>query len=411
MKNFLSLSLALAAMSSAFFASSCGVLQENMEPKTEADTWTFGKDLDFLKKQADCIVIGESESFVAISPKLQGRVMTSTLEGAEGYSIGWINRKLLEDQKEESYLNNFGGEDRLWFGPEATDFSLFFQKNALSIGENWKIPYDIQSAWEVSAQTQKQVRIEKNMNLTNAQGFKFTLRALREISYISKADAAQILGIEIPDSVKSVAFQSFNKVINKGDKKWEEASGLISMNIFSCFHANKATYGFVPYNEGEHLGNIITDSYNEPVGTDRLSIYPNFVRMRLDGIKLAEINVNPKRSKGIFGAYDSDRNILTIVSYIRPGGLKKYMPANWRKTNNILDGDALSMFNNGSPKEGYFEADRFYETSTHSPALALEPEAAQIHIQRVFHFKGSEYELGAIAYKLLGVSIKNLRPE
>ena len=396
----------------AIFVSSCGIIKESMPEPSEADLWKFGNDIAFLDKNADCVVIGEGDSFIAISPKLQGRVMTSTLEGKDGYSLGWVNRKLIASGESESHRNLFGGEDRFWVGPEGTDFSVFFPANSLFVGENWKIPAGLTSEpWKLTAHSDKQIRVEKELSFANMKNQRFKAEVLREISYISKENATKILNLEVPDSVKCVAYQSLNKITNKGDKPWSLENGIISVSAMSCFHANKSTYGFVPYNEGDKLGNIITDTYNEPIGTDRLSIFPSFVRMRLDGTKIAEINMSPRRSKGILGTYDAERNILTIVTYIQPSTPRKYLPANWRRTNDIFDGDSVRLFNSGSRKEGDFDSPRFYETATYSPALALEPEKSHIHVQRVFHFKGSEYELGAIAYKLLGVSMKTLRPE
>ncbi len=397
---------------SGLYLTSCGVVEEGTRHDSEADSWKFGMDLDFLQKNSDCIVIGEGESFVAISPKLQGRVMTSTLGGNTGYSLGWINRKLIEDKKPESFQNLYGGEDRFWIGPEGTDFSVFFQKDSIYIGENWHIPAGLSSEpWTLIARSDKQAKFEKDLSFSNIKGEAFSVKAQREISFISKDNAVKILGLEVPESVKCVAFQSLNKLTNTGSKAWTEESGLLTIASMSCFHANKSTYGFIPYNVGDKLGNIITDTYNETLGTDRLSIFPTYVRMRLDGTKVGEVNMNPKRSRAIMGSYDAHRNILTIITYIAPEKSKKYFPANWRRTNTLFDGDAVSLYNNGSPKEGVFDAERFYETATYSPALALEPNKSQIHVQRVFHFQGSEYELGAIAYKLLGVSMKQLRPE
>ncbi len=404
---------ALAA-ASCLALSSCGLVQESANSKSEADKWKFGMDLSFLEKYAEgAIVLGEGESYVAISPKLQGRVMTSTLGGDEGYSIGWINRDLIASGNSETHLKNFGGEDRLWIGPEGTELSVFFGAGDLFVGDNWRIPADLsKEPWELKARTNFQARLEKEANLENARGEKFKVRAMREISYISKANAAKILGVEIPESVRMVAFQSLNRITNLSEKTWSAETGILNLSVMSCFHANASTYAFIPYNPGapEKIGGIIKDPYNESVGGDRLSIAPDYVRMRVDGTKLGEITMNPNRSKGIIGSYDSERNILTVITYIRPASPKKYLPANWRRTNDLFEGDALSVFNNGPAHQGTFKADKFYETSTYSPAIALEPGKSQLHVQRIFHFEGSEYELGLLSEKLLGIPMSKLRP-
>ena len=76
-----------------------------------------------------------------------------------------------------------------------------------------------------------------------------------------------------------------------------------------------------------------------------------------------------------------------------------------------MDGDAISVFNNGPLPGSNAPADAYYEISTYSPALSLDPGKSQFHLQRTFHFHGSEYDLGLISYKLAGISIGQLRGE
>ncbi|MBR6389498.1 MAG: hypothetical protein IKS15_05205 [Opitutales bacterium] len=391
----------------------CGLIEESIADKSGQSQWEFGLDLAFLEKYADCVVLGEGESFVAVSPKLQARVMTSTLGGEEGMSIGWINRGLIASKNPESHMNLYGGEDRFWIGPEGTEHSVFFEKGALFVPDNWKIPQEISAQpWKVKSANRYQASFEKEIHITSARGEKFDILASREISFISKENAQSILKVEIPESVKMVAFQSANKATNIGARAWGAETGYINLAVVSTFHANKTTYGFIPFNQGDpkNLGTIITDLYNEsPIG-DRLSVAADFVRMRLDGAKLGEIFMNPRRSRSIMGFYDSDKNLLTIIAVVPPASQKKYLVPYWRRTNDMLDGDALGLFNNGPANHDTFYADKLFKATTFSPALALKPQKSQLHIQRTFHFCGSEYELEKIAQKLLGVGIKDLRP-
>jgi hypothetical protein len=55
---------------------------------------TFGYDIAFLQKHYKNTIVLESndrKSMIVLSPELQGRVMTSTLNGDEGMSFGWLN--------------------------------------------------------------------------------------------------------------------------------------------------------------------------------------------------------------------------------------------------------------------------------------------------------------------------------
>jgi hypothetical protein len=98
---------------------------------------TFGDDLEFLKKHAEVVLLSDAagDSQVAVLPQLQGRVMTSTAEGAAGLSFGWINRELVASGKTVEHINVYGGEDRFWIGPEGGQFSVFFKKG---------VPFDLE---------------------------------------------------------------------------------------------------------------------------------------------------------------------------------------------------------------------------------------------------------------------------
>jgi len=91
-----------------------------VEEKTKMANITFGQDLSFLKKHTDVFIIEDKSgnSKVAVLPALQGRAMTSTAEGLEGLSFGWINRELVASGETVEHINVYGGEDRFWIGPE-----------------------------------------------------------------------------------------------------------------------------------------------------------------------------------------------------------------------------------------------------------------------------------------------------
>ena len=107
-------------------AISAGCAEKNIEMAKK----TFGDDLAFLKQHTEVVILSNTSgnSQVAIIPAMQGRVMTSTAEGLEGLSFGWINRELVASGKTVEHINVYGGEDRFWIGPEGGEFSIFFKK-------------------------------------------------------------------------------------------------------------------------------------------------------------------------------------------------------------------------------------------------------------------------------------------
>ena len=58
---------------------------------------SFGYDLNFLQQHQETILLEENngKSQLIVLPELQGRVMTSTADGLEGQSYGWVNYDLI----------------------------------------------------------------------------------------------------------------------------------------------------------------------------------------------------------------------------------------------------------------------------------------------------------------------------
>ena len=75
-------------------------------------------------------------------------------------------------------MNAYGGENRLWLGPEGGKYSLFFKPDSAMVFDNWKTPspFDTES-WNLVSADSTQVRMSKEMNLLNYAGsYPFNLK-------------------------------------------------------------------------------------------------------------------------------------------------------------------------------------------------------------------------------------------
>lgn len=412
-------SLLVPAAAGAILLCSCGIIRETALKNDDVDLWSFGKDLSFFSQYGvETMILSQGESVVAVSPTLQARVLTSSYDGSKGPSLGWINRVQLAFKKTEPQKAQIGGEDRFWVGPQGGEGSIFFTGGASFMGENWKIPEFMSSEpWTLVGRNSYRAKFEKTAEFENNKGSKFKIKAEREISVLNRKHVTDILGIEIPESVDIVAFQSFNKLTNAGDKKWTPDSGMLNISVQSCFNASRKTYAFIPYRPGDaaKLGDIVRDNFFETSSAGssdgRLVVDPSFIKYKTDGKAMGSIGVSALRSEGIALSFDEANSILTVILYIKPSDARAYLPSSWRRVSEKMDGDAISVFNNGPLPGSNAPADAYYEISTYSPALSLDPGKSQFHLQRTFHFHGSEYDLGLISYKLAGISIGQLRGE
>ena len=99
----------------------------------QASAATFGDEVAFLKQHTDVVVLRDKANAaeVVVAPAWQGRVMTSTADGDQGASYGWINRSLIASGELQPHINVFGGEDRFWRPGGRSVRAFFCQERAV----------------------------------------------------------------------------------------------------------------------------------------------------------------------------------------------------------------------------------------------------------------------------------------
>ena len=382
--------------------------------KEQADQkGTFAYDLAFLKKHHTDLVLLKDPSGgaqVIVLPAYQGRVMTSTADGENGISFGWINYDLITEGKFSEQFTALGGEERFWLGPEGGQFSLYFKKGADFTFNNWVVPRPIDSEpFNLISATETEAKFEKDMHLENYSGTMFDLKVSRNISLLDKNSLNELLGLELSSDIRSVGFQSENILTNIGTETWNERKGLLSVWVLSMLKSNDQTNVVIPYKKGDSLslGKIVTDDYFGKLDSDRLKIKDGFLLIKADAIQRSKIGVSPKRALPIAGSYDAENNVLTISQFTLPEGVTSYVNSTWKIQDDPFVGDAVNAYTDG-PIEGK-QMGKFYEIESSSPALSLAPGAKATHIHRTIHLSGSTEKLNEIALKVFGLSLNQLK--
>jgi hypothetical protein len=393
---------------------SIGILAGCMEQQKKMGKNTFGDDIKFLKKHTDVVVLSDAsgDGRVAVLPKMQGRVMTSTADGTGGLSFGWINRELVASEKTIEHMNPYGGEDRFWLGPEGGQFSVFFKNGVPFDLEHWFTPAPVDTEpFELVSKSRDRAILKKNMQLENYSGTTFDLRVDREVRILGQDEAVEDLGITPADKVKIVTFESINNVTNTGEKAWEKDTGLLSIWILGMFNPSPATTIVVPFKAGpiDKLGPIVNDAYFGKVPADRLVMKDGVMFFSGDGQYRSKIGLSPLRAKPILGSYDAVNQVLTIVQYSKPRGALDYVNSMWELQDEPYKGDVVNSYNDGPPEPGAKPLGPFYELETSSPAAALKPGETISHVHRTFHLQGPEADLDQIARATLGVTIEDIK--
>ncbi|TDU39798.1 hypothetical protein BXY82_1829 [Gelidibacter sediminis] len=387
-------------------------VEKTTEEKTIEEKGTFGYDKAFLLKHYKNTIVLESndgKSGMVLSPELQGRVMTSTLNGEEGMSFGWLNYDLISSKETKNHFNPTGGEERFWLGPEGGQFSIYFAKDKSFEFENWYVPASIDTeAFTVIEQNDHSVLFKKEMNLVNYSGTKFNIDVNRKVSLLTKQQVLETLELS-NDKFNMVAYETQNKVKNIGKEPWSKDSGLLSIWLLSMMTPSPEVTVVVPIKEGleSEKGIKVNDNYFGKVADDRLKSTQRNVFFKADGKSRGKIGFSPQRSTEFIGSYDAQNKVLTILQIPEPKPTDKYVNSAWELQKDPYSGDVLNSYNDG-PLEDGSQMGPFYELESSSPALALKPNQSYIHTQRIYHFKGSKVVLNKIAKQLLKVSIEEI---
>ena len=397
-----------------FIFGGCQTGKEPEQAKSEVKAMTFLDDWDFLSEYSDAVVLTDStgKAKIAVSASMQGRVLTSTADGDNGLSFGWINRKLITGGETLEHINPYGGEDRVWLGPEGGQFSIFFKQGDPFDLEHWQTPaaFDIEP-FEMIEFKESSARFQKSMHLINYSGAEFYLDLTREVKVLEYEKIDSQLEMEIPDTVKKVGFVSVNTLTNTGESAWTKDTGLLSIWVLGMFNPSPETTIVIPYVEGdeEELGPVVNDTYFGKVPADRLKIEDGIIYFSGDGQYRSKIGLSPYRSKPILGSYDAGNKVLTIVTYTKPEDAEDYVNSMWELQEKPYAGDVINSYNDGPPEPGAEPLGPFYELETSSPAAALAPGESLTHEHRTFHFQGEETDLEIICQKLFGISLEKIK--
>ncbi len=380
---------------------------ENMEK--EYAKGTFGYDVNYLsEKDPELIVLktDDGEAQVIVSAKYQAKVFTSTANGEEGNSLGFVNYKFFDAGVVDEHMNGFGGENRLWLGPEGGQYSIYFKAGKEQVYDNWHTPKAIDiEEWEVSHATPVEALFTKDMELENFQGNILNVTVERKISLVTEAEIVSQLGISLPDEISVVAYATDNKITNKNDFEWTSKTGTVCIWMLDMFNPSDSAITIVPYNEGDkrELGILATTDYFGEIPADRLKTENGTLYLKTDGKFRSKLGMNAKRTKAIAGNYDPISKRLTVVTFdVDPSAV--YLNQEWNPKREPLIGDALNAYNDGPLEDGSIMGP-FLELESCSPAAFLKPGESLSHLHNVYHFVGDEAALSPICEKLLGVSI------
>lgn len=378
---------------------------EQMPPVNKGE---FAYDLQFLKqKDTGLVVLNDGGlGMIAVSPKYQGKVFTSTADGSRGKSFGWINYKTFDLKQPDPHMNAFGGEDRLWLGPEGGRFSLFFKPGTKMEFDNWHTPTAVDNeSWDLISSSATKLLMSKSTRIQNYAGTQLDIKLQREVEILKPDITNELLGISPDSTVKSVAFTTINTIINTGKQAWDKTTGAPCLWNLDMFTPSPKTVIVVPYQD-KATGKIATTNYFGEIAKDRIAYKNGVLLFKADGKSRGKLGVPPNRAKTMAGSYDAANMVLTVTVFDVDSGAS-YLNQEWKPDTAPFTGDAVNAYNDGPLADGK-QMGPFYEIESVSPAAFLKPGEKLTHKHSVFHFTGSTSALNAIALKTLGISLTDI---
>jgi hypothetical protein len=369
----------------------------------------FSSDVQFLKKYSEVLVLksDDDQMQIAVVPSLQGRVMTSTASGNNGFSFGWINKEAFSKGDTSAHMNAFGGEDRFWLGPEGGQYSIYFEKGKKFEFENWHVPRLIDlDPFDIVSSDKNSAVFEKQAQLTNYSGSVFDFSIFRKIQLLKKSDIANTINVNSNDSVKVVGYRSINSLKNSGKDAWQKETGLLSIWILGMFNPSPGVTVVIPVNRNMPPDSIkVNDRYFGAVPKDRMVVRDKIIYFKADGTLRSKIGLSPNLATPFAGSYDGENKILTIVHFNKPVNMADYVNSFWEIQKAPYGGDVINAYNDGPPSPGAKPMGPFYELETSSPAAALQPGDSIVHEHTTMHFQGDEKQLSKITKGVFGVDI------
>jgi hypothetical protein len=373
---------------------------------------TFGYDQAFLKKlYPDMITLRSKDGrgMVLVSPQHQGRIMTSTADGLEGISFGWLNYPLLESKKVLPHMTPVGGEERFWLGPEGGQFALYFKKGDPFDFDHWQVPSALDSKpFRLVASTDSSAAFEQQIDLVNYAGTPMHIRVQRKITMLDDAHIHDRMSFPRGASIRVVGFQTDNTITNTGDKAWDEQTGMPSIWLLSMLNPGPHTTVFIPFYDDSSGKKVITDDYFGKVPADRLKRVGNYVFFKADGKFRSKLGIAGNAGLSFAASYDADRKVLTLVKYEMTVDSKQFVNSLWKLQDDPYSGDVINSYNDGPLADGT-QMGPFYEIETSSPAARLAPGQSMPHTQRIFHMMGEEKDIDLMTRYYFNLSLDEIK--
>ena len=234
-----------------------------------------------------------------LSEQFQGRILTSTFNGKDGRSLGWLNPALWEtEEMSGAFLH---GEERMWIGPLGGQFSFYYGQDTPINENNWSVPATFNDdPFRIVSFNKRTLCFEKRMQLTNYKGHTLSMLLKRNVSLLSHHKIAKNLNMPIWDnSLNVVAYEVKSQLYNSDSVQWCKNKGLASIWDLTTLKGSDQSFVIVPL-KSDHNNPINT--YLNPDDDNRIECIDDVLYYKVDGKYRHKIGVENTATKGVMAS-------------------------------------------------------------------------------------------------------------
>jgi len=307
---------------------------------------------------------------VVVCPDWNGRVMTSTCNGIDGNSFGFINVREIDAQ----HVKEYGGESHLVLPLDDGPFEVDSMPQTPSV----RMRHSARKTFE--ADIVRIVRLLDNHNIRLAFG----------------SDVA--VSLEQTD-ISYVGFVTVNSIINPHHgEPFSLLNENVSMRLCGMFNSGQSSIAIIPFqSDGEsHLETSVvnTDFFgSSPHG--RLRILPQAALLRADGKYRCRIAIPGKRAVSSFGAIDFRDGLLTLIKF----DLSDFEDDSY---------EPVWAYNHGPTEPGETDFARYYEFNVSFPIHERHHNEVLTRHQYTLHINADNRTLAYLIQKFLGVDYEKV---
>ncbi len=359
----------------------------------------------------------DRDKLVVVAPSLMGRVMAAGFEGECGETDAFIFEQQIRDgfsHEGKGTWNNFGGAERVWFGPDGGPFGTFFPPGKAQTYQHMRFQPALNRAEYRTVErgsSGKRAVLGANIELTNYNGHRFLLEVRREVKVLESCPFV----VDPEDQIDCVGFQSTTTVKNVQAEPITRRTGPVTIWTVGQFDCRDHSVVMIPIRKGpaSKLGEPVCMEYTKHVTPGGvvpgrfMSVGEECVLIGANGRAQIKLDVWRRRCLGRLGAIDLERNRMTIVDFdFQPH--MDYAATYWLPYDgDPYDGAPISVMVVAGDAQNT-GALPFHELESVSPALFLGPNESFGHVNRTVHLRGDREALGKVCRRHFHADLETL---